>query len=69
MRKMIDKGLGKLSSAYKEVLILYYLEEMSYKEIAEILRTPIGTVSIRLKRAREALKKVYEDLGINKYGA
>ncbi len=67
MRKMIDRGLDKLTPNYKEILILYYLEEMSYKEIADILRVPIGTVGIRLKRAKTALKKVYDKLGLS-YG-
>ena len=65
MRKMIDRGLDKLSASYREILILYYLEDQSYKEIADILRVPIGTVGIRLKRAREALKKAYEKLGVH----
>jgi len=64
MKKMIDRGLEKLSSNYREILILYYLEEQSYKEIADILHVPIGTVGIRLKRAKDALKKVYQKLGL-----
>ena len=64
MRKMIDKGLDTLSPVYKEVIILYYLEELSYKEIADILRVPMGTVGIRLKRAKKALKEAYDNLGI-----
>lgn len=57
MKKMVEKGLDTLSSNYREIVILYYTEELSYKEIADILRIPIGTVGIRLKRAKEALKK------------
>ena len=65
IKKMIDKGLEELSSNYREILILYYLEEQSYKEIADILHIPIGTVGIRLKRAKDALKKVYDKLGLS----
>ncbi len=65
MRVMVDKGLDGLSQKYKEIIILHYLEELSYKEIADVLRIPIGTVGIRLKRAKDALKKVYETLGLN----
>lgn len=64
MRKMIDRGLEHLSPAYREILILYYLEELTYKEIADIIRVPIGTVGIRLKRSRDALKKAYDKLGV-----
>jgi len=39
-------------------LALYYFEEMSYKDIAEVLGVPQGTVGIRLRRAKEALKQV-----------
>ncbi|MBI2409633.1 RNA polymerase sigma factor [Candidatus Kaiserbacteria bacterium] len=60
IRTRIERGLAKLSALYREVLILYYLEDLSYQEIAEVLRVPIGTVGIRLKRAREALKKHVE---------
>ncbi len=59
MRAMIDKGLEQVAPKYKEVLILYYLEDMSYKEIAQVLHIPTSTVGIRLKRAKEALKSVY----------
>jgi RNA polymerase sigma-70 factor (ECF subfamily) len=64
MKAMLDKGLDLLSDNYKEILILYYLEDLSYKEIADILRIPTGTVGIRLKRAKEALKKAYKKLGL-----
>lgn len=68
MRKMIDKGLEKIPIKYREILILHYLEELKYKEIAEVLHVPTGTVGIRLKRAKEALKKVYTDMKID-YGS
>lgn len=67
MRRMIDKGLNKLSPKYREVLILHYLEDMQYKEIADILQIPSGTVGIRIKRAKEALKGVYKDMNMH-YG-
>jgi RNA polymerase sigma-70 factor (ECF subfamily) len=62
IKVMIEKALDKLSANYREVLILYYLEEMPYKEIAEVLGVPTGTVGIRIKRGKEMLKKIYEDL-------
>ena len=68
MRAMIDKGLDEISYKYREVLILHYLEELQYKEIADILQIPQGTVGIRLKRAKESLQKVYTKLDLE-YGA
>jgi RNA polymerase sigma-70 factor (ECF subfamily) len=62
MQAMIDVGLDTISPKYKEILILYYLEDLSYKEIADVLHVPQGTVGIRLSRARsqliEACKKL-----------
>lgn len=57
-QKMVDKCLDKLEPKYREPIILYYLEDLNYREIADILRIPISTVGIRLKRARQKLKKI-----------
>lgn len=68
MRRMIDAGLEKISSKYREVLVLFYLEELSYKEIADVLQVPVSTVGIRLKRGKDALAAVYQQNG-QSYGA
>lgn len=60
MRIQIDRGLGRLAPKYREVLALHYFEDMAYKDIAEVLQVPVGTVGIRLKRAKEALKQVLD---------
>ncbi|HET8581202.1 MAG TPA: RNA polymerase sigma factor [Candidatus Paceibacterota bacterium] len=65
MRELIERGLGALSPKYREVLILYYLEEQSYQDIADILQVPVGTVGVRLRRAKEALLRAYADSGID----
>jgi RNA polymerase sigma-70 factor (ECF subfamily) len=57
LRRLLDSGLTKLDSKYREPLVLYYFEEMDYKEIAEVLHIPVATVGVRLKRGREALLK------------
>ncbi len=57
LRVVLEQGLGKLSPAYREVIDLYYFEDFSYQEIADVLHVPLGTVSIRLSRAKAALKK------------
>ena len=63
-REMVESCLGKLSPKYREILVLYYLEELSYKEIADVLRIPIATVGVRLKRGRETLQSICKKQGI-----
>ncbi len=57
-RAMLDDGLAKLNPKYREVLVLFYYEELDYGEMAELLHVPISTVGVRLRRAREKLKEV-----------
>jgi RNA polymerase sigma-70 factor, ECF subfamily len=58
LQGLLDRSLDKLNPRYREPLVLFYIEEMDYKEIAEILKIPISTVGIRLKRGKEQLKKI-----------
>ena len=60
MQTLINRGLDALAPAYKEVIILYYIEDLSYQEISDILQVPVGTVGVRLRRARKALKDYVE---------
>jgi RNA polymerase sigma-70 factor (ECF subfamily) len=56
-RRRMDVALATLQAEFREVLILREMEEMSYREIAEITGAPIGTVMSRLARARALLKE------------
>ena len=62
LRSLLDKCLDKLNSKYREPLILRYFEELNYQEIADILRIPISTVGIRLKRGKEKMKSFCKKL-------
>lgn len=58
IRTAIDSYLDRLDPKYREPLILYYLEELDYRSIADILHIPVSTVGVRLSRAKAALKKL-----------
>ena len=49
-------ALGSLPAHYREVILLREFEGYSYKEIADVIEAPIGTVMSRLSRARQSLK-------------
>jgi len=64
IKDFIDKGLSNIEDKFREILVLYYIEELSYKEIAEILYIPISTVGVRIMRAKKVLKEKYKELKI-----
>jgi RNA polymerase sigma-70 factor (ECF subfamily) len=62
-KQMMDQFLEKLESKYREPLILFYYEELSYKEISEILHIPVSTVGVRISRGKKVLRDMYDELG------
>jgi RNA polymerase sigma-70 factor (ECF subfamily) len=56
--KNVVEALGRVDDLYQAPLALFYLEEHSYKEIAEILDVPIGTVESRIARGKAQLQKI-----------
>lgn len=67
IKKVLDKCLNKIPSKYREPLLLFYMEELSYNEIAEVMRVPISTVGVRLKRGKRMLRNICDKLNLN-YG-
>ncbi len=54
--QLVRQALEQLPVAYREILLLCEVEEMSYQEISTTLVIPMGTVMSRLSRARKALR-------------
>ncbi len=53
----ILQALERIPKQFREVVLLTDVEEFSYKEVAELLQTPIGTVLSRLHRGRRLLRR------------
>jgi RNA polymerase sigma factor, sigma-70 family len=62
-REAIVKALESLPVEFREVVVLREMEDLSYREIAEISDLPIGTVMSRLARARKRLQKMLWEMG------
>ncbi len=60
--KIIQDALQKVSKAYREVVILRDIQDLSYEEISEITGLNIGTVKSRINRGRVQLQKMLKDI-------
>lgn len=60
-RGWIHRHIALLPDRYRIVVTLFYLQEMSYQEIAEITGLPMGTVKTHLFRAKEMLRRAMEN--------
>lgn len=60
----VKAALESLSESFRMTVLLADVEGFSYKEIAEIMDVPIGTVMSRLHRGRRALEKALHDFGV-----
>ena len=60
--------LDQLELKYREVLILKFLEKMSYEEISDVLKIPEGTVAIRINRAKKVFKNLADKQNISFIG-
>ncbi len=58
----LHSALAQIPPLYREVLVLYHFEHRKYREIAEILDIPIGTVMNRIFRARRKLRSAYDSI-------
>jgi len=56
-KERLQRALERLPLEFREVIVLYELEGLSYKEVAATLGIPVGTVMSRLSRARQRLRE------------
>ena len=61
-RDRLQEALNRLPDAFRLVVVMFYFEECSYREIAERLEMPIGTVMSRLARAKGHLRSILFEL-------
>jgi len=57
-QQRLQEALDQLSDSFRVVLVMFYFEECSYRQIAERLDMPIGTVMSRLARAKGHLRSI-----------
>jgi RNA polymerase sigma-70 factor, ECF subfamily len=57
----LQQALSELPEAFRTPIILYYFEEFSYRDIAEQMNVPLGTVMSRLARAKTFLRQRLTD--------
>jgi RNA polymerase sigma-70 factor (ECF subfamily) len=57
----LRRALDQLPVAHREIILLCDVEEMSYKQISELVGIPIGTVMSRLSRARQAMRNLLRE--------
>lgn len=58
----LQSALEQLDPNYRAPLVLFYLKELSYRDIAETLGIPLGTVMSRLSRAKDSLRAILRRL-------
>lgn len=55
--ELVEQALDQLPEEFRDAAMLYFMQDLSYQEIAEMLEVPIGTVRSRLHRARRMLQR------------
>jgi RNA polymerase sigma-70 factor (ECF subfamily) len=64
--EQVSTALEALPEEYRMVATLYFIEDFSYQQIAEVLECPVGTVRSRLHRGRRILQKALWDVAVER---
>jgi RNA polymerase sigma-70 factor (ECF subfamily) len=59
--QMLNKVLGDIDTKYREILLLYFFEDMSYKDISRTLQIPISSVGVRIQRGKKQVEKIIQE--------
>ena len=62
-REDLAAAIGRLPAIHREVLLLTFVQNLSYQEVAQVVGVPIGTVRSRLNNAKAALRRDLESQG------
>jgi RNA polymerase sigma-70 factor (ECF subfamily) len=62
----VGEALDTLPQEYRDVATLYFIDDLSYQQIAEVLQCPVGTVRSRLHRGRRILQKSLWDIAVER---
>ena len=61
LTSLVERVLKELPPHWRAVITLYYIDELTYEQIAEVQGIPIGTVKTHLFRARKRMRKLMQD--------
>jgi RNA polymerase sigma-70 factor (ECF subfamily) len=64
--EQVSAALEELPEEYRLVATLYFIEDFSYQQIADVLQCPVGTVRSRLHRGRRMLQKALWDVAVER---
>jgi len=67
LANLVSKIFFQMAPAYREILILKFIEGRDYEEISDILKMPMGSVASSLNRAKKKFKKVAQENNVNFY--
>jgi RNA polymerase sigma-70 factor (ECF subfamily) len=62
-RDDLEAALSRLRPEFRRLVVMRYLEDLSYEDIAEVVGLPLGTVKSHLHRARAALGRLLAESG------
>ena len=62
-RQAVVAAIERLNSTHREVLLLAFVQELPYAEMAELLEVPVGTIKSRLSNAKRLLRQLLEATG------